>query len=145
MKCRQKFTRSLSGLLFGVVVFAVSVLGVSFFAQYQNQKNEISFDEAVQRLRSKQIKEVVFKDNNVKFSAKSAEIWNVSNVSDSQTGAILEEVYNSDDVKVTYEANSQFMARLFQILFILFIVSPPLMVLMLFLIWQELKERRKNK
>lgn len=43
------------------------------------------------------------------------------------------------------QADSQFMARLFQILFILFIISPPLIVLMLFLIWQELKKRNKSK
>lgn len=37
------------------------------------------------------------------------------------------------------------LARLFQILFILFIISPPLIVVLLFLIWQELKERNKMK
>ncbi len=35
------------------------------------------------------------------------------------------------------------LAYLFQILFILFIISPPLIVLMLFLIWRELKTRNK--
>lgn len=33
--------------------------------------------------------------------------------------------------------------RVFQIIFILFIVSPPLIVLLLFLIWRELKTRNK--
>lgn len=37
------------------------------------------------------------------------------------------------------------MQSLFQILFILFIISPPLIVLMLFLIWKELKKRNKLK
>lgn len=41
--------------------------------------------------------------------------------------------------------NSQFTACLFQIMFILFIISPPLIVLMLFLIWQELKKRNELK
>ena len=36
-------------------------------------------------------------------------------------------------------------ARLFQLLFILFIISPPLIVVLLFLIWQELKQRNKMK
>ncbi|HSK72548.1 MAG TPA: hypothetical protein VK892_12670 [Pyrinomonadaceae bacterium] len=36
-------------------------------------------------------------------------------------------------------------ARLFQLLFILFIISPPLIVVMLYLIWQELKKRNKMK
>jgi len=37
------------------------------------------------------------------------------------------------------------MARLFQLLFILFIISPPLIVVLLYLIWKELKERNKMK
>lgn len=37
------------------------------------------------------------------------------------------------------------MQYLFQILFILFIISPPLIVLMLILIWKELKKRNKLK
>ena len=37
------------------------------------------------------------------------------------------------------------IARLFQLLFILFIISPPLVVVLLFLIWKELKERNKMK
>lgn len=35
--------------------------------------------------------------------------------------------------------------RLFQVLFILFIISPPLIVVLLYLIWQELKQRNKMK
>ena len=34
---------------------------------------------------------------------------------------------------------------LFQILFFLFIISPPLIVVMLYLIWKELKDRNKLK
>lgn len=37
------------------------------------------------------------------------------------------------------------MARLFQLLFILFIISPPLIVVMLYLIWKELKKRNEMK
>lgn len=37
------------------------------------------------------------------------------------------------------------LAYLFQILFILFIISPPLIVLLLFLIWKELRDRNKMK
>ena len=40
---------------------------------------------------------------------------------------------------------SHLLARLFQLLFILFIISPPLIVVLLFLIWQELKQRNKMK
>ncbi len=37
------------------------------------------------------------------------------------------------------------LARLFQLLFILFIISPPIIAIMLFLIWKELKTRNKMK
>jgi len=40
---------------------------------------------------------------------------------------------------------SEPLARLFQILFILFIISPPLIVVLLYLIWKELKARNKMK
>lgn len=38
---------------------------------------------------------------------------------------------------------SELLVYLFQILFILFIISPPLIVLLLFLIWRELKTSNK--
>jgi hypothetical protein len=37
------------------------------------------------------------------------------------------------------------LAYLFQIIFILFFISPPLIVILLFLIWRELKERNRMK
>jgi len=40
---------------------------------------------------------------------------------------------------------SEPLARLFQLLFILFIISPPIIAVMLFLIWKELKARNKMK
>jgi hypothetical protein len=40
---------------------------------------------------------------------------------------------------------SEPLARLFQLLFILFIISPPVIALMLFLIWKELRARNKMK
>lgn len=40
---------------------------------------------------------------------------------------------------------SNFMQYLFQIMFFLFFLSPPLIVVLLFLIWKELKERNKLK
>jgi len=40
---------------------------------------------------------------------------------------------------------SEPLSYLFQLLFILFIISPPLIVVLLFLIWKELKDRNKMK
>ena len=49
------------------------------------------------------------------------------------------ELFNLSQFGFTFEP----LARLFQLLFILFLISPPLIVVLLFLIWQELKERNK--
>jgi hypothetical protein len=40
---------------------------------------------------------------------------------------------------------SEPLDRVFQLIFILFFISPPLIVIMLFLIWKELKNRNKVK
>lgn len=48
-------------------------------------------------------------------------------------------------VSETTQPTSEPLARLFQILFILFIISPPIIALMLFLIWRELKAKNKMK
>jgi heme/copper-type cytochrome/quinol oxidase subunit 2 len=42
-------------------------------------------------------------------------------------------------------AASDPLAFLFQIIFILFFISPPVIALLLFLIWRELKERNRMK
>jgi hypothetical protein len=44
-----------------------------------------------------------------------------------------------------FNRTSNPLAYLFQILFILFIISPPLIVILLFLIWKELKARNNLK
>ena len=48
---------------------------------------------------------------------------------------------------LTPESNlpSEPLDRVFQLIFILFFISPPLIVVMLFLIWKELKNRNKVK
>ncbi len=43
----------------------------------------------------------------------------------------------------TKETNSHPLAFLFQIMFILFLISPPIIALMLFCIWKELKKRNE--
>ena len=37
------------------------------------------------------------------------------------------------------------MHRIFQIIFILFFISPPLIVILLFMIWSELRKRNEHK
>lgn len=44
-----------------------------------------------------------------------------------------------------FRPTSELMARLFQLMFILFFISPPVIALLLFLIWKELKKRNELK
>ena len=46
--------------------------------------------------------------------------------------------------EISQPASEPFV-RLFQLMFILFIISPPIIAVMLFLIWKELKARNKMK
>jgi hypothetical protein len=46
---------------------------------------------------------------------------------------------------VMFVQSSDPLAYLFQIIFILFFISPPLIVILLFLIWRELRSRNKLK
>ncbi len=50
---------------------------------------------------------------------------------------------NNSGFHLPFDANS--MQYLFQILFFLLIISPPLIVVFLYLIWKELKTRNKLK
>ena len=61
----------------------------------------------------------------------------------SQTNALADKP--SSTIGVISQTNSEPLARLFQILFILFIISPPIIAFMLFLIWKELKKRNELK
>lgn len=56
--------------------------------------------------------------------------------------ALPSEVYSFSEVNQT---PSEPLARLFQIMFILFFISPPIIAFLLFLIWRELKKRNKMK
>jgi hypothetical protein len=58
------------------------------------------------------------------------------------------QVWNSlvtDSLKSVPNQTNNLLGYLFQLMFILFFISPPLIVVMLFLIWQELKKRNEMK
>jgi len=57
------------------------------------------------------------------------------------TGSGLQPAYEVAGMSLTSEP----LVYLFRILFILFIISPPLIVLMLVLIWKELRAQNKMK
>ena len=52
---------------------------------------------------------------------------------------------NSDIFGYQFSTFADPLESLFRLLFILFIISPPLIVIFLYLIWKELKKRNKLK
>ncbi len=53
--------------------------------------------------------------------------------------------YETKVIRREAETNTHPLALLFQILFILFLISPPIIALLLFCIWKELKKRNELK
>jgi hypothetical protein len=82
--------------------------------------------------------------------------YSLASLDDSLTRYEKRNVLSSSLTVEEYSPNARFvseisrppsepLARLFQLMFILFIISPPIIALMLFLIWKELKARNKMK
>jgi hypothetical protein len=65
----------------------------------------------------------------------------------SLSSGVISKKYSPDArlVSEISEPASEPMARLFQLLFILFIISPPIIAVMLFLIWKELRAKNRMK
>ena len=65
---------------------------------------------------------------------------------DLSSGFVLEK-YSPDArfVSEISQPTSEPLVRLFQLMFILFIISPPIIAVMLFLIWKDLRARNKMK
>lgn len=143
-----------------VIVLASLIFGIYSISNYESPKNSISYDEALSRIKSREIKQVIFKNNEAKLRFKSKQELIIFKVSEEQEEGLLNaiteyNVTNSQDhiafsmyptdtnPNSTFNFNSS--DRVFQLIFILFIISPPLIVLMLFLIWRELKERNRLK
>lgn len=149
MKCQQKLFHAVAGLLICNLLFAGLYFGIiNLGAQSQPPKNEISYEEAIERLNSKNIREISISNNEAIFTNLEKENF-AFHVSEEQVEKILE---SSADKSVTIKfipaasaSASNPLFYLFQILFWLFFISPPIIVILLILIWRELKERNRMK
>jgi ATP-dependent Zn protease len=149
MKCKQNLFTVVTGFLIGNLVFALLIFGIYTFLDNQSS---ISFDEALSRIESNEVKEVNIKDKEANLRFRSGSEVFVSKISDDQQENLLEAVnyHNAgnykDSIRLSvFPISANPMDKVFQIIFILFIISPPLIVLMLFLIWRELKVRNRLK
>lgn len=136
--------------------FVFKLLLVSFFLglinnNSNNSVNEISYGKAIELVESKNIKELRFDEQKAKLIDKKNVEYSVE-ISEPQKSEFLNKSLKAEITTFIEPANETFFSSkssllglLFQIVFILFFVSPPIIVVLLFCIWKELKKQNEMK
>jgi ATP-dependent Zn protease len=147
---KQKLIYSVAGFLIGNFILASVIFGFKYYSE--NSQNNVSIDEALRRINSREIKEVHLKSKYAELVNQSDIEFVINNVSEPQRELLFKTVveFNKENTRNSLKlsespATSDPFEMLFRIMFILFFISPPLIVLMLFLIWCELKKRNRMK
>lgn len=139
MNRKQKLLHVAAGFLIGNIILASLAFGIYYLINYQSSKNEITFQEALQRIEAKEIKEINIKDNKAEFLGSEEKKYSAK-VSDNQYLEVLKDTPNG--VTVRFEpVSSNPLDKLFQILFILFIISPPIIVILLLIIISKMNRK----
>ena len=139
MNCKQNCSLLVKGLLFGGV-FLVSLLIVTNFSKNQPFKTTISYDEAVQRLQSSNVREISIENNKLSLlAAENVEYTPI--VNETQKIELLNQG-NSLNISVTLNDDPPPIFYVFQILFWLFLVSPPIIVILLFVIIRKMDAKK---
>jgi len=134
-----------------IALLAALLFGAYSLANYRASRKEKSNAELLSRIYPQEIKEIIMNERDARFVFKTGSELLVSELSETEQKGILKVVnqYNSENYKnavtLTVSPSSNPMDRIFQLIFILFFISPPLIVLLLFLIWREMKERNRMK
>ena len=138
MNCKQICSLLFKGLLFGGV-FLVSLLIVTSFSKNQSPKTVICYNETVERFPSSDIEEINIEDNqlnqldtNEKFLQIEEEVQKVES---SDQGKSL-------NIPLTISDSQPPVVYLIQILFWLFLISPPIIVILLFVIIRKMDEKK---
>jgi ATP-dependent Zn protease len=139
MNCKQINSPFLKGLLFGGIVL-MSVLYVSFISRNPESNRNISYDEAVQRIRSNEVREINLESDDLSLrDAKN--IKYIPSVSETQKIELLNQG-NALNISVTLNDNPPPFVYLLQILFWLFLISPPIIVVLLFVIIRKMDAKK---
>ncbi len=139
MNCKQNCSLLVKGLLFGSV-FLVSLLIVTNFSKNQSPAAVISYDEAVQRLRSSDVKQINLENNQLSLlDAENVKYTTVAN--ETQKIELLNQG-NALNISVTLNDDPPPIFYVFQILFWLFLVSPPIIVILLFVIIRKMDAKK---
>ena len=138
MNCKQSCSLLFKGLLFGGV-FLVSLLIVTSFSKNQSPKTVICYNETVERIPSSGIEEINIADNQLnqldtdeKFLQIEEEVQKVESP-DQGKSLIIPLTISDSQPPVVY---------LIQILFWLFLISPPIIVILLFVIIRKMDEKK---
>ena len=139
MNCKQNYSLLTKGLLFGGI-FLVSLLVVTNFSKNQSPKTVISYNEAVQRLHSSDIKEINIENNRPNLLDTENAGYLIA-TDENQKIELLNQG-NTLNISVTLNNNPPPIFYVFQILFWLFLISPPIIVILLFVIIRKMDEKK---
>ena len=134
-----------------IALFTALLFGGYLLANFRSSRKEKSNAELLSRIYPQEIQEIIMNERDARFVFKTGSELLVSELTETNKKGILKVVnqYNAGNSKnavtLTVSPSSNPMDRIFQLIFILFFISPPLIVLLLFLIWREMKERNKMK
>ena len=149
MKCDFTFSNMFGKFSISILAAVAISVGIFLSSNYLTARNEISLDDALARINNKQVREVTFNGNQAILKIKSGNEISISELSESQGKYLFETVVShnlaNENIKLISTPASNPMDRIFQIIFILFFISPTLIVILLFMIWCELRKRNEHK
>lgn len=133
MNRKEKLFYAVAGFLIGNVILVSMIYAFTYAADCQSSKSAASYSEARERIASANVKWV-----NVKEYEKAD--GDSLGADHPQYLAVVSEALRNELARKS--AASNLLDRLFQILFILFIISPPIIVVLLLVIISKMN--RKN-
>ncbi len=139
MNCKQMNSPIMKGLLFGSIIL-LSVFYVSYISRNPESKQDISYEEAVQLIRSSNIREITVKKDDL-YLMDAKNIKYSPSVSQTQKIELLAQG-NALNVSVTLNDNPPPYFYLLQILIWLFFISPPIIVVLLFIIIKKMDTKK---
>ena len=152
MKLKQKLLYAFVGFILGNFLLLTIYSGIKNFDRVFPQKDGITVQQAVDLIKSGKIKSVEIDNGRAFILDHHNEKYSFSVNSDAELKLILDNSINTENAIEIREAplrssvfSNDLLPRLIQIMFILFLISPPIIAFLLFLIWRELKSRNKLK
>lgn len=145
MNRKQKLYYAVAGFIIGNILLASITSGIYSIVSYQSSENKISYDEAVRHIRAKDVKEL-------KMGASQADLLSIDGetkysieIPESQKSQIMSFAIENGLSVRSDEGSRNSFERLFQILFILFIISPPIIVVLLLIIIRKMNSNNSMK